>query len=76
MSNEAISSLEEAFLAASLPLDPSEISLAAEKTIDFYAGAPARVALPEKRLPTGSSNCGDSGLGVVNLRKSLKMSCA
>lgn len=51
MNNEAISSLGEAFLAASLPLDPNEISLAAAKTIEFYASAPARVALPEEEVP-------------------------
>ena len=50
MNNEAINSLGEAFLAASLPLDPSEISLAATKTIKFYANASARVALPEEEV--------------------------
>ena len=50
MNNEAISNLGEAFLAASLPLDPNEISLAAAKTIEFYEDAPAKTSLPAEEV--------------------------
>ena len=50
MNNEAISNLGEAFLAASLPLDPNEISLAAAKTIEFYENAPAKTSLPAEEV--------------------------
>lgn len=50
MNNEAISNLGEAFLAASLPLDPNEISLAAAKTIEFYENASAKTSLPAEEV--------------------------
>ncbi len=50
MNSEAVNSLSEAFLAASLPLDPNEIDVAAEKAIEFYANAPAKTALPEEEV--------------------------
>lgn len=50
MNSEAVNSLSEAFLAASLPLDPNEIDVAAEKAIEFYANAPAGIALPEEEV--------------------------
>ena len=50
MNSEAISNLGEAFLAASLPLDPNEISLAAAKTIEFYENAPAKTNLPAEEV--------------------------
>lgn len=51
MNSEAVNNLGEAFLAASLPLDPNEVSLAAEKTIEFYENAPAKTSLPAEEVP-------------------------
>ncbi|WP_322354117.1 hypothetical protein [Paratractidigestivibacter sp.] len=50
MSSEAITSLSEAFLAASLPLDPGKIPAAAARVIDFYKNAPKKTRLPEEEV--------------------------
>lgn len=50
MSNEAISDLCETFLATSMPLDPNEIPVAAEKVIEFYNNAPTRISLPAEEV--------------------------
>lgn len=50
MNSESINSLADAFLAASLPLDPNEIFIAAEKTIDFYTCESASRTLPEEEV--------------------------
>lgn len=50
MSNENISEICEAFLAASMPLDPNEMPVAAGKVIEFYENAPAKVALPAEEV--------------------------
>ena len=51
MNSEAISSLNEAFLAASLPLDPNEIVRAAEAAVFYYANASEKIRLPEEEVP-------------------------
>ena len=50
MSKESSRDLCEAFLAASLPLDPNEIPAAAEKAVEFYRNAPERIALPVEEV--------------------------
>lgn len=50
MNNEVISSLNEVFLAASLPLDPDQIPTASTRVISFYVGASDKVRLPEDEV--------------------------
>lgn len=50
MSNESITAIAEAFLAASLPIDPDAMNEAAQRAIDFYAEADARTCLPEEEV--------------------------
>lgn len=50
MNSEIISDLCEDFLAASIPLDPNEIPVAAKKVIEFYENAPERTSLPAEEV--------------------------
>lgn len=50
MNSEAISSVAEAFLAASMPIDPNTMGQAAERAIAFYENAPAAISLPEEEV--------------------------
>jgi len=50
MSSEAVSSVAEVFLAASMPIDPSTMNQAAERAIAFYNNAPATISLPEEEV--------------------------
>lgn len=49
-SKEAISEVSEAFLAASMPIDPNVMDAAAERVIGFYEAAPVRLSLPEEEV--------------------------
>ena len=49
-SREIISEVSEAFLGASMPIDPNVMDAAAERVIEFYAEAPDRIALPEEEV--------------------------
>ncbi|WP_248921976.1 hypothetical protein [Olsenella intestinalis] len=50
MSSEAISSVADAFLASSMPIDPNTTDQAAERAISFYRTAPAAISLPEEEV--------------------------
>lgn len=50
MNNEAVSSVAEAFLASSMPIDPNTMEEAGKRAIAFYASAPAAIALPEEEI--------------------------
>lgn len=49
-SKESISEVSEAFLGASMPIDPNVMGAAAERVIRFYADAPDRLALSEEEV--------------------------
>lgn len=49
-SRDAVSEVAETFLAASLPIDPNIMDAAAERVIEFYENAPAKLALPEEEV--------------------------
>lgn len=50
MSEEHVSDLADAFLAASLPIDSGLISNAAERVLHFYENAPNALALPGEEV--------------------------
>ena len=50
MSSEAIPDVAEVFLAASMPIDPNSMDVAAERVIAFYGSAPAAISRPKEEV--------------------------
>lgn len=48
--NENLTAISDAFLSASLPIDPDAIADAAKLVVDFYEKAPSSVALSEEEV--------------------------